>query len=59
MKFNPLQEGDAMARNKYPGVCYRCKNVVKKGEGHFEKIKDGWRVQHVECCLKAKVISNR
>lgn len=41
-------------RNKYPGVCYRCNKVVEKGQGHFEKTKDSWRVQHAECCLKAK-----
>lgn len=43
-----------MARNKYPGVCYRCNKIVVKGEGHFEKTKDGWRVQHADCCIKAK-----
>ena len=29
---------------------------VEKGDGHFEKTKDGWRVQHAECCLKTQEI---
>lgn len=42
-----------MARNKYPGICYRCKKVVAKGAGHFERTKDrGWQVQHAECAIK-------
>ena len=43
-------------RNKYPGICYRCGKHVEKGDGHFEKTKDGWRVQHAECCLKTQEI---
>jgi len=35
-----------MARNQYPGVCYRCGKTVPAGAGHFER-KDGkWRVRH-------------
>lgn len=39
-------------RNRYPGICYRCSKMVEKGQGHFEKIKGGWRVQHAECAIK-------
>lgn len=38
-------------RNKYPGPCYRCGKIVAKGEGHFEKIPLGWRVQHHSCAV--------
>ena len=41
-------------RNKYPGICYRCSLLVPKGEGHFERIKGGWRTQHASCCIKDK-----
>lgn len=44
-----------MARNKYGGHCYRCGKYCYPGQGHFERIPGkGWRVQHVECCLKAR-----
>lgn len=39
-------------RNKFPGVCYRCKIVVDAGAGHFERHLGGWRVQHVGCAIK-------
>jgi predicted metal-binding protein len=38
-------------RNKFPGTCYQCGKPVAVGEGHFERFKGGWRVQHVSCCL--------
>lgn len=38
-------------RNKFGGVCYRCRKYVAPGEGHFERYRGGWRVQHVSCCL--------
>ncbi len=41
-------------RNKFKGVCYRCGKEVEAGEGHFERHKGGWRVQHVSCCLLNK-----
>ena len=41
-------------RNKYPGECYRCGGHVAKGEGHFERHKGGWRVQHASCAIAAK-----
>lgn len=41
-------------RNKFPGVCYRCKTRVEKNEGHFERLKNtkGWRLQHADCAIK-------
>jgi hypothetical protein len=45
-------------RNRYPGVCYRCGKPVPKGTGHFERLKTRgpvrWRVQHADCCIKAR-----
>ena len=38
-------------RNKYPGNCYRCGEWVETGEGHFERHKGGWRVQHANCAI--------
>ena len=44
-------------RNKYPGKCYRCGNLVKIGEGHFERavgkgyFKFKWRTQHADCAI--------
>lgn len=39
-------------RNRFPGTCYRCGDPVQKGEGHFEKSKDGWKTQHASCAIK-------
>ncbi len=49
-------------RNSYPGICYRCKQKVESGNGHFEKIPfeerkekkiySKWRLQHSECAIK-------
>ena len=39
-------------RNMYPGNCYRCGKMVEAMAGHFERKKDGWRVQHAECAIK-------
>jgi len=40
-------------RNKYPGVCYRCGEIVGVGDGHFERIPGtGWKVQHAECAIR-------
>lgn len=41
-------------RNRYPGTCYRCGKLAKKGEGHFERHCGGWRVQHADCAIKAR-----
>lgn len=49
-------------RNKFSGVCYRCKKWVPKGEGHFERSKikkglllvSGWRVIHAECVFEQR-----
>lgn len=40
-------------RNKFPGTCYRCGEVVEKGTGHFEKNPSGgrWLLQHAECAI--------
>lgn len=38
-------------RNQYPGVCYRCGKIVEAGQGHFERHKGGWRVQHADCAI--------
>jgi hypothetical protein len=39
-------------RNRFPGECYRCKAWVPAGEGHFERIGGGWRVQHAACAIE-------
>ena len=39
-------------RNKHPGKCYRCGDLVKKGQGHFERHQGGWRLQHASCAIK-------
>lgn len=41
-----------MARNAYPGPCYRCGATVQSGDGHFERFRGGWRVQHADCAIK-------
>jgi len=46
-----------MARNLFPGTCYRCGEPVGVKEGHFERAKiiggkQTWRVQHAECAIK-------
>ena len=46
-------------RNQYPGVCYRCGEMVPANEGHFEKITSRkrtsfcpkWRTQHTDCAI--------
>jgi len=39
-------------RNKYPGTCYRCGGHVAEGDGHFERFRGRFRVQHAECAIK-------
>lgn len=41
-------------RNKHPGTCYRCGQFCDKGQGHFERHKGTFRVQHAECAIKFK-----
>lgn len=41
-------------RNRYPGVCYRCKKVVEVGDGHFERQNGFWRTQHASCAVLAR-----
>ena len=38
-----------MARNMYPGTCYKCGSYVPTGYGHFERYRGGWRVKCVKC----------
>ncbi len=35
-----------VARNQYPGLCYKCCLTVAPGTGHFERHAGGWRVKH-------------
>lgn len=39
-------------RNKFPGTCFRCGELVEVGAGHFERTGDHWRVQHAGCAIK-------
>lgn len=41
-----------MARNKFPGTCYRCGEAVQPGDGHFELFRGRFRVQHASCAIK-------
>lgn len=41
-------------RNRYPGTCYRCSTHVPAGEGHFERFRGGWRVQHATCAIEMR-----
>lgn len=41
-------------RNKYPGICYRCRTRVEVGEGHFERFRQGWRTQHATCAIECR-----
>lgn len=37
-------------RNKYPGNCYICGELVNKGKGYFERNgRGGWQVRHIGC----------
>ena len=46
-------------RNRYPGICYRCKEPVAIGAGHFERHNGGWRTQHANCAIlhRGKAVS--
>lgn len=39
-------------RNNYPGPCYRCAITVAAGEGHFERFRNVWRLQHATCAIE-------
>jgi hypothetical protein len=39
-------------RNRFPGKCYRCGEVVASGDGHFERFGRGWRTQHASCAIE-------
>lgn len=47
-----------MARNKYPGRCYCCGELVPPGYGHFERHGDHWRVKCVKCA-SGRVLTNK
>lgn len=38
-------------RNRYGGRCYRCRQWVNPGEGHFERQGRVWLVQHARCAV--------
>ncbi len=43
-----------MARNRYPGYCYRCGKYTPAGYGHFERHFDEnhkvfWKIKCVKC----------
>lgn len=38
-------------RTNHPGFCYRCGDWVEAGDGHFERNKGRWRVQHAHCAI--------
>lgn len=40
-----------MSRNQYGGKCYRCGEWCGPGDGHFERHKRGWRLQHAGCAI--------
>ena len=44
-----------MARNRYPGICYRCGKPVPVGYGHFERHGAGWLIKCVKCTSGRKV----
>ena len=39
-------------RNKFPGTCYQCGKLVKKGEGHFQRHHGSWIIHHAFCAIK-------
>ena len=41
-------------RNRYPGVCYRCGEAVAPGEGHFERQRGVFIVQHATCAIERR-----
>lgn len=42
-------------KNKYPGICYYCGEMVEVGDGHFERHKGGWRTIHSRCVYIQRV----
>lgn len=43
-------------RNRYGGQCYFCGAYVEKGQGHFERYQNGWRVIHSICVLEMRKV---
>lgn len=40
-----------MVRTTHSDYCYRCGDWVEAGDGHFERNKGRWRVQHAHCAI--------
>lgn len=44
-------------RNRFKGICYRCKKVVEVGDGHFErrtKPVRHWVTIHAQCVFNQR-----
>ncbi len=39
-------------RNNFGGTCYRCGQWCAPREGHFERFRGTWRVQHAACAVE-------
>ena len=43
-------------RNKLPGPCFRCEDIVEPGDGYYQRVKIagkwGWHTQHKTCALR-------
>ena len=39
-------------RNRFGGKCYRCGEWVAPGDGHFERFRASFRVQHALCAIE-------
>lgn len=42
-------------RNRHPGPCFRCGEIVERGKGHFQMTREHgsrrWLLQHAECAI--------
>jgi hypothetical protein len=41
-------------RNRFGGTCYRCGKWCAPRDGHFERFRRTWRVQHASCAIKLR-----
>lgn len=50
-----------MARNMYPGYCYRCGTYVPAGFGHFERRWGNGKRWQIHCvkCASGRVITEK
>jgi hypothetical protein len=39
-------------RNQFSGTCYRCGQWCAAGDGHFERFRRSFRVQHATCSIE-------